>query len=419
MMKLNEIWFFVVLPVLLFGLPAYGEDSCVQCHKTLDGALSSPINEMANDIHAQRGLSCASCHGGDPVAGLNGNAQAAMNPKKGYLGVPAAKDIPKFCARCHSDGTYMRKYRPDIATDQFAQYQTSRHGALLGKGDKKVAMCVSCHRAHGVRSVKDPLSAVYPTNIPATCGRCHSDSKYMEGYKIPVDQFNKYRQSVHGIALLEKGNRSAPACNNCHGNHGAFPPAVSSISQVCGVCHLNNLELFSKSPHSKAFKQMGLPECESCHGNHEIKKTDDAMLGTESSSNCVSCHDQDSAGYTTAAAMKKAIMQLRTTIEQANTLLVQAEKAGVEVGDTKFIINDAYNDLVKSRAITHSFSVEEVEKITSQGLKLAEQALKEGREALKEVQARRRWLVMVMVIVFAAATLLYLKIREIEKKGQG
>jgi len=418
MMKLNRIWVFVVLSVSIFGSSVYGEDSCVQCHKTLDGALSSPVNELANDIHAQRGLSCASCHGGDPVAGLNGDAQAAMNTKKGYLGVPATKDIPKFCARCHSDETYMRKYRPNIATDQLAQYQTSQHGKLLGKGDKKVATCVSCHRAHGIRSAKDPLSAVYPTNIPKTCGRCHSDSKYMEEYKIPVDQFNKYRQSVHGIALLEKGSRSAPACNNCHGNHGAFPPEVSSISQVCGVCHLHNLELFSKSPHSRAFKQMGLPECESCHGNHEIKKTDDAMLGTESKSNCVGCHDQDSPGYKVAAAMKKIILQLRTTIEQANTLLAQAERAGVEIGDTKFVINDAYNDLVKSRSIVHSFSTAEVEKTTSQGLKLAEQALKEGKEALKEVQARRRWLVMVMVIVFAAATLLYLKIREIEKKGQ-
>jgi hypothetical protein len=164
---------------------------------------------------------------------------------------------------------------------------------------------------------------------------------------------------------------------------------------------------------------MGLPECESCHGNHEIKKSDDTMLGTEPSSNCVGCHDKDSAGYKGAAAMKEMVMKLRTTIEQANALLTQAEKAGVEVGDTKFVVSDAYSNLVKSRAIIHSFSTEEVEKTTSQGLKLAEQALRDGKDALKEVQARRRWLGMVMVIVFIAATLLYLKIREIEKKGQG
>ena len=87
-----------------------------------------------------------------------------------------------------------------------------------------------------------------------------------------------------------------------------------------------------------------------------------------------------------------------------------------KIGDTKFVIDDAYNDLVKARSLVHSFSVKEVEAMTAPGIRLAEQALKEGNRALDEVQARTRWLIMAMVGVLLAASLLHLKIRAIEKR---
>jgi hypothetical protein len=38
---------------------------------------------------------------------------------------------------------------------------------------------------------------------------------------IPHNQYEKFARSVHGIALLKKHDSGAPACNICHGNHGA------------------------------------------------------------------------------------------------------------------------------------------------------------------------------------------------------
>ncbi len=73
------------------------------------------------------------------------------------------------------------------------------------------------------------------------------------------------------LHLLEKGDLSSPSCNDCHGNHGAVPPGVESISKVCGTCHVLNMELFEQSPHKKAFDENDYPECESCHGNHLVK----------------------------------------------------------------------------------------------------------------------------------------------------
>ena len=100
----------------------------------------------------------------------------------------------------------MRAYDPNLPVDQAAQYWTSVHGQRLSKGDTKVAECASCHRAHGILASKDPSSPVYPTQIPGTCGRCHSDSEYMSEYGIPTTQLEEYRTSVHGTALFVQGD---------------------------------------------------------------------------------------------------------------------------------------------------------------------------------------------------------------------
>ena len=60
----------------------------------------------------------------------------------------------------------------------------------------------------------------------------------MAPYGIPTNQFEEYRSSVHWEALAKRGDLSAPSCASCHGNHGAKPPQVESVSAVCGTCHV-------------------------------------------------------------------------------------------------------------------------------------------------------------------------------------
>ncbi|MFQ5770806.1 MAG: cytochrome c3 family protein, partial [bacterium] len=302
----------ILLTLLFFGgavftfaqeeAQALKDNSCIACHLEMGDELAIPVEGMKEDVHARQGLSCADCHGGDPKAGFDGDLEAAMDPAKGYNGVPKRMDIPQFCARCHSDPNYMRRFNPRVSTDQFDRYKTSVHGRLLHKGDIKVATCTDCHGVHGIRDAKDARSSVYPLNIPNTCGRCHADSDYMQDYGIPTDQIAAYQGSVHGKAVLEKGDLAAPACNDCHGNHGASPPGAPSIAYICGQCHLNNSELFLKSPHRAAFEELELPECETCHGNHDIQHPTDDMLGVGENSICLDCHEEDSKGYVTAVA---------------------------------------------------------------------------------------------------------------------
>ena len=174
----GAVWAAVLLPPW-----AEAADSCVECHRAFETDATAPTQAMDHDVHSQRGLSCADCHGGDSTAT---EQEAAMDPAKGFIGRPARQDIPQFCARCHADPAYMRKYNPNLPTDQYAKYLTSQHGKRFVQGDQDVAVCTSCHDAHGIRSKKDPLSPVFATNIPGTCAACHTDAAIMERHGLAV-----------------------------------------------------------------------------------------------------------------------------------------------------------------------------------------------------------------------------------------
>ena len=404
--------------VLTVSAPTHGEDSCVGCHQKLEEeVLSSPVTAIQQDVHSRHGLSCAGCHGGDPSVGLEeDDPSMAMDPEKGYIGKPSPTQIPQFCGKCHSDAAYIRRFNPSLRVDQLSLYWTSVHGRQLSKGDEKVAECVSCHGSHGILPASDPRSTVYPTNVPATCAKCHEDPAHMEAYKIPMDQSEKYVRSVHGQALLEQGDLGAPACNDCHGNHGATPPGVSSVANVCGQCHSANSEMLAASPHRKPFEEMEIPACESCHEHHEVQKATDQMLGSGEESVCTSCHEPDSKGHLTSVAMKSLIENLKTRHETSAALIFRAERAGMEVSDAKYDLNEAEGKLILARAVVHTFSSVEVEKVVSEGIQLADTVAEEGRHALAELQFRRKGLGVSLIIIAVVAVALFSKIKDLDRK---
>ncbi|MGE5176123.1 MAG: cytochrome c3 family protein [Hyphomicrobiales bacterium] len=255
---------------------AKDSSSCIDCHSKQDEpSLSRPTKDWANDVHAAAGLGCESCHGGDPTrkhfADEDDAADYAMNPAKGFQPAPSRLEVPQFCARCHSDANFMKRFNPQARVDQYTEYRTSVHGIRNAKGDTKPAECVDCHGVHGIRAVSSPDAPVYATNVPKTCAHCHSDSTKMAEYKIPTNQYDLYKRSVHANALFDQGDLSAPACNDCHGNHGATPPEVKSVANVCGQCHGRESTLFDASSHKQIFAEKKAPECIVCHSNHLIR----------------------------------------------------------------------------------------------------------------------------------------------------
>lgn len=397
---------------LLLGGVSLAADTCSQCHQGMGGKLAAPVAAMARDVHAAKGLNCADCHGGDPTQSAQ---DKAMDPAKGFIGAPSPGAVPRMCSRCHSDPGFMKTYAPSLPVDQWEKYQTSVHGKRLAQGDTRVAECSSCHGAHGILSHTDPLSRVYPKNVPGTCGGCHADKSHMAPYRIPTDQLQEYRKSVHAQALLEENNPTAPACNDCHGNHGATPPGVKSVARVCGTCHPETEELFSKSVHSSAFAGLGLAGCEPCHGNHAVLKTGDEMLGTGKRGVCLQCHEKGSAEDKERAGMSQAISKLTSNYAQVSSQLDQASEKGVQVGKGTLRLADAKTALITARNHVHTYSAAEVDKLVQAGLKPVEEARLVAVAAEKEANFRRAGLAVSLVIILVLVVLLWLKIKDIDK----
>jgi len=389
------------------------KDSCFDCHSLLDGRLQAPATGFPKDIHRQHGLGCADCHGGDAT---QDDPDAAMSRTKGFLGKPARKEIPKFCARCHSDANYMRRFAPQQRVDQYAEYLTSTHGKLLMTGDPNVATCIDCHSLHDIRAVKDGASPVHPLRLPQTCARCHADAARMAKYKIPTTQFADYRTSVHWEALAKRGDLSAPSCAGCHGNHGAAPPQVASVSQVCGTCHAMFEELYRKSPHRAALADLG--GCVVCHSNHAIKKPGLGMLAG-SQSVCLPCHDSGTAGANTAAEMFKQISGLSASMKRSDDILDQVQRSGLEISEAQMRQMDVHEQLVRAQVAVHAFQVAAVKAPVDEGLKISAQTYQAGQAALKERNVRRMGLGVSLAAILITMIGLWLAIRSLERPPEG
>ncbi|MBI3476399.1 MAG: cytochrome c3 family protein [Acidobacteria bacterium] len=400
--------FMVLCATLSHG---QAKNSCLDCHSTLPDFLGVSQDKFSQDIHSQKGLSCASCHGGDPTSD---DPEKAMSRKAGWKGNIDRSQVPQLCGSCHSDPAYIRQFNPSLRTDQLSQYKTSVHGIRLAAGDTKVAVCTDCHSVHDLRTPSDPRSTVNPVNVANTCARCHADAVHMSGYKIPTSQFAQYSKSVHHDALAIRGDLSAPTCTTCHGNHGAAPPGVASVANVCSTCHVFQAQLFESSPHKEAFASAGLPGCVTCHSNHDIVHPTDEFIGIGDKAICTQCHTDGDAGFVAAARMKQQLVKLAGSIDAADQILGRAERSGMEVSQPKLELTQAKDSLIKARVTIHSLNEAKVETNVKPGLETAAKEYDAGKKALAERNHRRVGLGLSLIAIALVLIGLRLYIKRIE-----
>lgn len=152
-MNIRVLLYAALLLALTTALPstsAFAQEAaepvCIQCHSKMPEKYSEPVRLWRGSIHAENGIFCNGCHGGDPKDAAN-----AMSPARGFLGAPKESAIPAFCGRCHVG----------VMND----YLNSAHGHMLGKGGPT---CVTCHGNHQV--IKASLELINEKS----CTRCHS-----------------------------------------------------------------------------------------------------------------------------------------------------------------------------------------------------------------------------------------------------
>src|SRR2546427_993953 len=407
------VLFLLAVILVLCASGGYGQtkNSCLDCHSALPDPLGVTPEKFSQDIHAQKGLTCVNCHGGDPTSD---DADQAMSPKKGWKGRIDRKQIPQLCGSCHSDPAYMRQFAPGLRTDQLSQYHTSVHGHRLASGDTKVAVCTDCHSVHDLRAPSDPRSTVNPVNVATTCSRCHADASYMSGYKIPTNQFAGYSKSVHHDAMVVRGDLSAPTCTTCHGKHGATPPGVDKVQNVCSNCHTFQAQMYEKSSHKRAFEAASLPGCVVCHGNHGISHPTDAKLGAGPDAVCMQCHTPGDTCDQARAGLQSGLSRLDEAIKSADQVLGVAESSGIEVSEARLGQDQGAGSLTKGRGTIPSFPTGLLDQDIQAGLKVAAKNLQAGKQAMVERNHRRVGVAISLIAIGLVLLGLRLYIKQLE-----
>ena len=214
-------------------------DDCLACHgdadaKREDGRLIA-VDAKLFDQSTHGPLACVDCH-----ADL---AKSDEFPHKATL-------ARVNCGSCHDE--IASKYHDSIHA--WAKEKAGLVGAPA---------CADCHGKHDIRQRTDPLSRIYRTRVPDTCGSCHKGIN------------DKYAVGIHAAAL-KKGNTRAPSCIDCHTAHTIKRVDVVSwklaVAGECGTCHAQVVESFRRTFHGKV-TELGFTRvaaCADCHGAHDI-----------------------------------------------------------------------------------------------------------------------------------------------------
>ena len=190
------------------------------------GLLALFLLAMPHRLAAQ--ADCLACHGDKTMQDAAGHSIAVDGDK-----FSASMHGSLQCNNCHAD---IKQYpHPDhIAkvdcktchADEASKLTSSVHSS------SKEHPCTSCHgNAHEIYPKTDARSAVYPLNVPKTCGQCHSDGAMASKKGLP-SVYTHYMDSIHGFALSKEGLLVAANCQSCHGSHGILSHNRSSQSDL-------------------------------------------------------------------------------------------------------------------------------------------------------------------------------------------
>jgi cytochrome b subunit of formate dehydrogenase len=253
---------------------------------------------------------CLVCHGDSTLA-----HEVDGKPASLYVSPQAFKDSIHgsmfTCVDCHTDvKSAAHETLPKKITcgtchaEEQSAYNRSFHAAAANNGSRHTAGCLDCHGSpHELLPTSDPRSPVHHSNIPATCGACHSQKFVMNESGVSAQVVSSYEQSVHGHAV-SVGSEKAAVCTDCHGSHEILdakdpksPIFKFNVPSTCGRCHDAVTKEFQQSIHGQAIAKGNwqAPVCTDCHGIHSIKSHTDPESPVSArnlaQATCARCHE--------------------------------------------------------------------------------------------------------------------------------
>src|ERR1035441_4158374 len=247
-------------------------------------AFNGPL-AAASAAEPIKNSACLDCHGDKTLTKTNAAG------KEVSLFVDLAKlagSVHKTnaCETCHADQA--------AAIGSSVHAQASAHP------------CTSCHGdAHAIFPKSDTRSAVYPLNIPKTCGNCHGSEALAKKYGLQ-NVYSAYMDSIHGYAVSKEGLLVAANCMSCHGSHGILshkdPKSTTyraNIPNTCGACHGGVKDEYLSGIHGKSLAEGNtkVRVCTDCHTAHAIRQPTESDFRMQSTPICGSCHKDQLATY--------------------------------------------------------------------------------------------------------------------------
>jgi cytochrome b subunit of formate dehydrogenase len=250
--------------------------ACADCHEASRHG-SAFADDIAHSVH--EGFECLDCHQDRDT-------------------VPHRElETPFFpgsdgCRTCHEE-----------AAEEYQAHGRARVGSA-----EDMPRCSDCHGDHDILPSSAKRSAVHPTNLPQTCGKCHENLDITKKYDILIDHpIQIYARSVHGQAT-RGGVYVAASCNDCHSSGGTAhrilgPGSPDSsinhfnIPKTCGQCHKGVESDYWEGIHGQlaARGETDAPVCTDCHGEHGILSPDDPLSPVSGSKvaemTCSPCHE--------------------------------------------------------------------------------------------------------------------------------
>jgi len=159
-------------------------DTCSMCHTDVVEQYRGSVHGKALARGVMEAPLCTDCHGEHKIIKHTSEASPVNSA-----------NIRETCASCHGNVRLTRKF--GLPSDRLVSFDNSFHGLAAKAGSQTVANCASCHGVHNILPSSDKKSTINPSNLPNTCGQCHTGA----GSRFAISKVHVSEDGAESSAL--------------------------------------------------------------------------------------------------------------------------------------------------------------------------------------------------------------------------